>query len=379
MRVRRPAVLAVLALAALVVGAAPALAGRRCGTPASEAVLGAPGPYAVGRRTFTFVDASRPTPPNGTFAGAPTRTLVTELWYPAAPSSAGGAFIEPSGAPYPLVMHSHGFLDNRLGEEYLTRHLASHGYVVAAIDYPLSRGGAPGGPTVADVANQPGDVSFVLDRLLADLGSAVDPERIGASGLSLGGLTTLLATYHRELRDPRIKAAMPIAPVSCMFARRFFGAVRVPILVLHGDTDEILPYEAHGLNVYRGARGSKHLIAPRGGTHTGFSQFAVFFDQAEHHDRIGCAALLPNLGGGTTNPFPSLGDERIGILANPTRCPLPCEPPFLEPPMPAARHHEIARTAGTAFFDAYLKGDATARCWLHQARKANPDAIVRSR
>jgi hypothetical protein len=32
--------------------------------------------------TVTLVDSSRPTPPNGSYAGAPDRTLVTDIWYP---------------------------------------------------------------------------------------------------------------------------------------------------------------------------------------------------------------------------------------------------------------------------------------------------------
>jgi predicted dienelactone hydrolase len=369
----------VLVAVTLLTVPAAALAGRRCRDVADGATLGAPGPYPVGQRTVTYVDPSRPTPPNGTFPGAPSRTLVTELWYPSLPGSAGGAFIDPSGAPYPVVVHSHGFLDSRTGETYYTRHLASHGYVVASMDYPLSHGGSPGGPTVKDVGNQPGDIRFLLDRLLVDLSGSIDPDRIGLSGYSLGGMTTLLATYHRELRDPRIKAALGIAPVACMFTRRFYGAAHVPLLVLQGDQDVLLPFAAHGLTAYRSTRGPAHLIAPHGGTHTGFSQFAPFFDQSQHHDRIGCAALLGALPPGDENPFPPLGDERIGVDASRARCPDPCKGPFVEPPMPALRMAEVLRTTGAAFFDAYLKGDTAARCWLHQAKNGNPDLTVRSR
>ncbi len=38
------------------------------------------GSYAVGVHTYTFVDDSRATPANGTYAGAANRTLVTEVW-----------------------------------------------------------------------------------------------------------------------------------------------------------------------------------------------------------------------------------------------------------------------------------------------------------
>src|SRR4051812_28709516 len=46
--------------------------------------------YAVGTRTLTFEDTSRATSANGSFGGAPTRTLPTEFWYPAAGTAGGG-------------------------------------------------------------------------------------------------------------------------------------------------------------------------------------------------------------------------------------------------------------------------------------------------
>src|SRR3990172_4593633 len=118
------------------------------GVPSRTNADFAAGPFPVGVKTVTFVDASRPTPANGTFPGAPQRTLVTEIWYPAL-AAGRDAPVDLSGAPYPIVVHSHGFLDNRNGEAYVGQHLASRGFVVAAPDYPLSNGGAPGGATLA--------------------------------------------------------------------------------------------------------------------------------------------------------------------------------------------------------------------------------------
>ncbi len=53
--------------------------------------------YAVGTRALTFVDASRATSPNGSFAGAPSRTLPTQVWYPA--EGAAGARRSPTPRP----------------------------------------------------------------------------------------------------------------------------------------------------------------------------------------------------------------------------------------------------------------------------------------
>ena len=100
----------VLAAASLVLcsGAGTLHAGEKCRQVAARTsadYLG-PGPYPVGRATFTFVDASRPTAASGSCAEEPSRTLVTEVWFPA--TSPGGAIVDASGAPYPLVVHSHG-------------------------------------------------------------------------------------------------------------------------------------------------------------------------------------------------------------------------------------------------------------------------------
>src|SRR5581483_3209459 len=58
---------------------------------------------------------------------------------------------------------------------------------------------------------RPGDVSFMIDRVLDDAGELaanIDPERIGMMGHSFGGWTTLAVTG----RDPRIRAALPLDP-----------------------------------------------------------------------------------------------------------------------------------------------------------------------
>ena len=44
-------------------------------------------------------------------------------------------------------------------------HLASHGYIVIAANYPLTNLYTKGGPMVKDVINHPADVSF-FDRYL---------------------------------------------------------------------------------------------------------------------------------------------------------------------------------------------------------------------
>jgi predicted dienelactone hydrolase len=351
--------------------------------------LFAPGPHGVGVRTFTFVDAARATPPTGTFPGAAGRSLVTEVWYPALAGAAPmrDAPLDPAAAPYPLVLHSHALFDGRAGEAYLTAHLASHGFVVAALDFPLSHFGAPGGPTVTDLTNQPGDLRVVLDALLmlaaaetGPLARAIDPARVGASGLSLGALTTLLATHHATLRDPRLRAAFVMAPpYSCAFTRRFFRTARMPLLVLQGDADLMVPPRENGERVFRRARGPRHLVVLANGSHIGFVGFATGLDQGLHFDRFGCEALRLAVGDDFSPPM--LPDEtQAGISRDPDHCPEPCLVEPTDPALTAVRQHDLTRLVATAFFAAALAEDRGAGCFLRrQLARENSGVLVRSR
>jgi predicted dienelactone hydrolase len=361
------------------------VAGARCRPDATMlARYESAGPLSVARTTLTVVDAGRPTQANRTFPGAPERTLTTEVWYP-----------DPAAArPFPLVVVSHGFSGSRLSLTYLAQHLASHGYVVAAVDFPLSRGGAPGGPTVDDIEHQPGDLRVVIDRLLGlsatagdVLAGTIDGERIGATGLSWGGLTTLLATYHRDFRDPRIRAALPIAAPACFTTRRFFRPSRAPLLLLYGDADLIVPMREHALTALHATRGPRLLVALTDAAHTGFSAFAAVLDPMPHYDVLACPLLIDALEGTWTEggtPYADLATPGSGVAADAPRCPVPCAPDRIAAApvasMAGDRQQMIVRAVATAFFDAWLRDDESARCALRKGVDATwPDVRVRSR
>jgi len=339
-------------------------------------------PFGVGVRTLELVDRSRRTPPHAGLPGSRTRALKVEVWYPAAPGPTAPARDAPLAAsgPFPLVVNSPGLLDSRGGELYYTAHLAGRGFVVASIDFPLTRGSAPGGPDLADFHNQPGDVRFVIDQLLRLshrrgewLARGVDGKRIGVTGLSLGGGTTLLVTYHPRLRDRRVRAALPVAPVGCMFGERFYRAARPPLLVLQGDQDLLVPLATNGARAFERARSPRTLVTLVHGTHTAF---ATYFTGAatESYDRVGCAAVSGVAQEG--NILQGLGGRRAGI--DPTGCALPCQDRFPQnPPMSADEQHRLTKVVEAAFFDATLQGSAAASCFLGEVLAAeNPDAQV---
>jgi predicted dienelactone hydrolase len=355
------------------------------GTPLSSADVLQPGPSGVGTKTLTFVDTSRSTPANGSTPSQPSRTLVTQVWYPTAPTADGtedeqvNAPLVWDGPPVPLIMYSHGFMSSHAEGSYLADHLASHGYIVVAPDFPLSHIGTPGGPTIADLPNQPGDVSFLIDSVLADgtLGGVIDRNRIGLTGLSLGGTTTLLAAFHPQLRDHRVRAAAAMAPGACFFGRAFYATAQVPLLLIDGDIDAITPYKENALFAYGESHPSKYLVTLTGGTHTGFSAAAGIFENQNNADDVGCAALGPAIGGsddlGLLDP---LGGAGAGLIEG--NCPSPCSGPKPLPPgMRPSRQHTLTVLSLFPFFESTLRGNTRERDYLqHTLAAENTDAAT---
>ena len=84
------------------------------------------GPFVVGARTSQLVDAAR------------GRQFPCELWYPSTQEIDTGG--ESRDAPalhdrVPLVLFSHLSGGHRRSSSFLCRHLAGHGYAVAALDH----------------------------------------------------------------------------------------------------------------------------------------------------------------------------------------------------------------------------------------------------
>jgi hypothetical protein len=264
--------------------------------------------------------------------------------------------------------------------------LASRGFVVASITFPLtSSGSGPrGGPALYDVQNQPGDVSAVMDELIR-LGKTrgswlyrrVNPKRIGVSGLSLGGGTTLLVSYHPELRDPRVRAAVALAPLSCPFGPEFYREEDAPpLLLLHGDQDLLLPLATNAAAVYeRAVHSRRTLVQFVNGTHVGFVHyFTAPTDRS--YDVVGCGALADVTEWG--DPTTGLGGAANGIDF--TACGLPCTDPVpSNAPMAGQRQHDLTNAAATAFFESALRGSKGGRCFLEtRLGPENPDIVVSS-
>lgn len=304
-----------------------------------------PGTLDVASYSATFEDNSRPTAPNGDYPGATSRVLNGTVWHP----------VDKIGAPYPLIIYSHGFTSTHEGGAYLAQQLASLGYVVAAADYPLTNFAAPGGPNAKDVVNQPADVSFLIDSLLENsatqghtLAGLIDENRIGATGISLGGLTTTLVSFHPEMRDPRIGAALSIAGPTNIFHDTFFTHAQVPFLMLAGDIDALVPFDSNAAPVITKVPGSQ-LVAVTGGSHTGFAGPAAPLRWLDNPDAIGCYMVKSNIDESLEDPwYHLLGTPEQGINYDATNELCRMEP--LPTAMNVLRQQMITSVVVTGFF-----------------------------
>ena len=234
--------------------------------------------YAVGVVTDTFVDSHRTTPAWNGSAQMPTRTLVTTILYPAAGPTGGEptqeAAPEKAAGPYPLIVFAHGLGGTPQGYMNVLAAWASEGFVVAAPLFPLSNGNVSGGPDAGDVVNQPKDMSYVINAVLADsllpggaLSGLVNPEEIGAAGHSNGAVTTLGLVANTCCFDPRVKAAVVMAGTSEGFPPGHYDfSTAPPLFLVHGTADQLIPYRSAPL-IYNQARGPKGLLTLEGGSH----------------------------------------------------------------------------------------------------------------
>jgi predicted dienelactone hydrolase len=197
------------------------------------------GPFPVGVRTAKVIDDTRQ-----------MRTLPFEWWYPATDECCGQD-ITPStqdvfsvaaatralaqcavrnarvrDGRYPLIVFSHTSNGHRRQATSLCTHLASHGYVVSAVDHvgntvvemaERNRRNAEGKPLTEDeraeliqriIGDRVPDIRCLLNHLLRRLPTHIDVEQIGLVGWSFGGWA-VLATPEV---DDRIRAVVALAP-----------------------------------------------------------------------------------------------------------------------------------------------------------------------
>ena len=188
-----------------------------------------------------------------------------------------------------VIVISHGAGGMALLHRDLAMALASRGYVVAAPTHPRGQGNDVSG--VAVWVGRPKQVSRVIDAILQDgqLGPHVDRERIGMVGHSNGGYTALAVAGARpspgaegahcrehpddatfcgfggaatrkaarevgslpDLRDPRVRSIVVMAPNAVRFPDDALARLTVPVLVYAAARDDLTRLPYHGERLAR--------------------------------------------------------------------------------------------------------------------------------
>ncbi len=372
-------------LVVLVIGAAILSLGKQpepLAEGSESAKLLASHRYGFIREDLHLVDDSRPTQANKEFAAADKRSLEASYWYPV--NDQGEV---PEGR-HPLLVYSHGFTSTRNSGKHLGEYLASNGYIVIAADFPLTNRNAPGGPKLKDVVNQPADVSFLIDKVVDwsrddehVLSGHLDNNRIGVTGISLGGLTTTLLSYHPTKRDRRIKAAASIAGPSSTLSEIFYQNADIPFLMLAADIDALVPYDVHALPVLDRIQRSS-LVTITGGTHLGFAGNTGILRWLDNADAIACYGVLKKIDTEEEPWHELVGTPEQGVLY--IDVPLPCENRPLPRGMNPLRQHMSTVLTIYSFFESHFNQDPDKRSYfdrfLHEIMPEEiPEVSVRRR
>jgi pimeloyl-ACP methyl ester carboxylesterase len=342
------------------------------------------GLHKVSYQSISWTDMSRPTMANRDFKGRGSREFKGRIWFPA----------DKDGAPYPLVVYSHGYMSQYKEGEYLLDFLASHGFVAVSVDFPLSNGSSPGGAVIADITNQAADVSFLIDQMLARskqpenlLYGRIDPDRIAAIGLSLGGLTTELAAFDSRFKDPRIRVAVSMAGPSQFFTPQFFDGNTIPFMYIGGTADAIVPFRENAQPIPKKYKNSV-LIALQSGSHVGFIDMApAVFRWMDNPDKFGCMGLMYGLKtaqqASKGKPLPNLGELIGGNGVDPKDSTPPCQISAHPLAMHPARQHALVTLAIYSFLESQFASSEKLRQEMHeflftQLAQENKDVTVNS-
>jgi predicted dienelactone hydrolase len=236
----------------------------------------------------------------------------------------------------PIIVFSHGLGSVRTDLRYLAEHLASHGYIVAALEHPGSnethvrQALKLKAPLLEaqEFLNRPKDISFVLDELQklnqtsGPLQGKLASDKVMIVGYSLGGATALslagaelqltelkqrcpgnvvafslgenaqcfakdLPEERYQLRDPRIKAAIALSPTtSLLFGETGLTKVAIPTLITAGSADKTTPILTEQVIAFDKLPSPKWLAGFVGGTHLSVKDPSTTLDQAGQPDTL---------------------------------------------------------------------------------------------
>jgi len=271
------------------------------------------GLYAVGTRDLVLYDEDmsrrRQLPvtvwyPSNLSPDAPQEAIYTMTPMQFAGNATTNAPWSEAQSAFPLVVFSHGSGGLRYQSLFLMEHLASHGFIVMAVDHVgntfldgMLYGHQYEKMRLVSYVQRPLDMSRMIDYAVAQF--PVDVEQIAAIGHSFGGYTVFnlagaawdfnalrhwCTTYEEQekqslggvaylqhhieflakqrglesapeawepLADPRIKALVTFAPYNApVFGQQNLAAVKLPTLVMVGTTDPVTIPERDAYQYY---------------------------------------------------------------------------------------------------------------------------------
>jgi uncharacterized protein len=194
------------------------------------------------------------------------------------------AWYVPAKDGHPLILYFHGNGGALVDRIPRFRGLTASGYGLLALSY-RGYGGSTGSPTQNGLMED-GETAYLEARA-----RGYDGDRIVLMGESLGtGVAIALAAAHQAaaivLDSPYSSAVevaaahYPIFPVNWLMFDRFrsdlvIGDVHIPILVLHGDEDDVVPIRL-ARRLFELANEPKTFMQVSGGTHLVLGLAEVF-------------------------------------------------------------------------------------------------------
>jgi fermentation-respiration switch protein FrsA (DUF1100 family) len=198
-----------------------------------------------------------------------------------------GWWLPAKGAALGSVLHLHGNAANVSNHLPLVAWLPAAGFNVLMLDY-RGFGRSEGRPTLDGVVD---DAAAALHYLRTRPG--VDGARLIVLGQSLGGATALrllardaegvrlavieaaFASYRGIARDaaaqsvvllPLVPVAAPMLPGAASDPLAALASIRVPLLIVHGTADEVIPF-SHGEQLAAAAPPGTQFVRVDGARH----------------------------------------------------------------------------------------------------------------
>lgn len=221
------------------------------------------------------IATAQPEEPGEQFAGWRSETLQRNgrnlpciIYYPAL-SEGSLAPVNNNDGPYPIIAFGHGFFMQTSYYISLFKHLATHGYIVIAPQFPDTQHGQLALDLIFCI-------NFIKDsdsNPLSVFYGLVNKEKTGISGHSMGGGASLLAASI----DSTILVVAPLAAAETSpSAIAVMSLIKAVVYLISAQNDGITPPSSNQMPMYNSANAIKGLPIIKGGNHTRFMDFTAW-------------------------------------------------------------------------------------------------------